>query len=210
MILRWRREQAGHEELMPARTPPIGVILAGGAGMRIGGSKAMVHLHGRPLISYPLTALTQALPEVVIVAKPSTELPSLPGITVWLEPESPRHPLLGITHALGLAEGRPVLVCAADLPFVRPGTVGRIAAADPRGAPAVIASAGGQTQPLLGCYQPAALELVSLPSDRPLRDVIAGIGARTIEVDPGDLFNVNYPEDLLQAAALLDQPNVKS
>ena len=86
-----------------------------------------------------------------------------------------------------------------------------IAAADPEGAPAVIAAAGGRTQPLLGCYQPAALELVrAAPRSRPLRDVIAEIGARTIEVDPDDLFNVNYPEDLLQAAALLDQPNVKS
>ncbi len=196
---------------MPSGGPPIGAILAGGAGRRIGGSKATVHLHGRPLISYPLVTLTRVLPEVVIVAKPSTELPSLPGTTVWVEPESPTHPLLGIMHALSLAEGRPVLVCAADLPFVRAETIERIAGADPQGAPAVIASGGGRTQPLLGCYQPATLELVSLAGERPVRDVIAEIGARTVEVDPHDLFNVNYPEDLLQAAALLDRyPNVKS
>ena len=52
------------------------------------------------------------------MAKPSTELPSLPGVTVWVEPESPSHPLLGIMHALSLAEGRPVLVCAGR-PAVR-------------------------------------------------------------------------------------------
>jgi molybdopterin-guanine dinucleotide biosynthesis protein A len=196
---------------MPAGGPPIGAILAGGAGRRIGGSKATVHLQGRPLISYPLAAVAQVLREVVIVAKPSTELPSLPGTTVWVEPESPSHPLLGIMHALSLAEGRPVLVCAGDLPFVRPATIERLLATDPQGAPAVIASAGGRTQPLLGCYQPRTLELVSLTAERPLRDVLAEIGARPLEVDPGDLFNVNYPEDLLQAAAMLDSyPNVKS
>jgi molybdenum cofactor guanylyltransferase len=196
---------------MLSKTQPIGAILAGGAGRRIGGSKAMVHLHGRPLISYPLAVPAHVLPEVVIVAKPSTELPSLPGTTVWVEPESPTHPLLGIMHALSLAEGRPVLVCAADLPFVRPETIERLAGADPAGAPAVIASADGRTQPLLGCYQPAALERVSVPGKRPVRDVMAEIGARTLEVDPEDLFNVNYPEDLLQAAARLDSyPNVKS
>jgi molybdopterin-guanine dinucleotide biosynthesis protein A len=75
----------------------------------------------------------------------------------------------------------------------------------------VIAAAGAETQPLLGCYQPGALELLGKPGEeRPLRDAVARIGARTLEVDPHVLFNVNYPEDLLQAAALLDYPNVKS
>jgi molybdenum cofactor guanylyltransferase len=192
---------------MAARTQPIGAILAGGAGRRIGGAKAMVRLQGRPLISYPLAALGQVLSEVVIVAKPSTELPSLPGTTVWVEPESPAHPLLGIVHALSLAEGRAVLTCASDLPFVTPETIYQLATADPRGAAAVIACVGDQPQPLLGCYQPVALELASPPGGRPLRELVAEIGARTIDVPPQELFNVNYPEDLLRAAALLDQLN---
>jgi len=142
---------------------------------------------------------------VVVVAKASTQLPSLAGVTIWIEPEEPRHPLLGIMHALSLADGRPALVCAGDLPFVAPDTIEQLATADPRGAPAVVASAGGQVQPLLGCYQPRTLELVSPEDEAPLRDVVAGIGARTLEVDVHELFNVNYPEDLLQAAALLDR-----
>jgi molybdopterin-guanine dinucleotide biosynthesis protein A len=166
----------------------------------------MVELRGKPLICYPLDAVQQALADVVIVAKPSTELPSVPGVTVWVEPEAPSHPLLGIVHALSLAEDRPVLVCAGDLPFVTAATIEQLATSDPAGAPAVVAAAGGQTQPLLGCYQRVTLELVSPRFDRPLRDVVAGIGARTIEVDPRVLFNVNYPEDLLQAAAILDSP----
>ncbi len=195
---------------MAARTRPIGAILAGGAGRRIGGSKAVVRLQGRPLVAYPLAALRQVLSEVVVVAKPSTELPSLSGVTVWVEPEAPAHPLLGIVHALSLAEGRAVLVCPVDLPFVTPATLARLAGADPAGAPAVLAAAGGQVQPLLGCYQPHTLELVAPDTERPLREIVAEIGARELEVDPGELFNVNYPEDLLHAAALLDQPNVKS
>jgi molybdopterin-guanine dinucleotide biosynthesis protein A len=189
----------------PART--IGVVLAGGAGRRIGGAKATVQLRSKPLICYPLEALAQVLADVVVVAKPSTQLPSVPGVTVWVEPESPSHPLLGILHALSLAEGRPILVCAGDLPFVTPEALEQIVAADPLGAPAVIAAAGGQTQPLLGCYQPVALDLLAGRDlhERPaMRELMASVGARTIEVDPGVLFNVNYPEDLLQAAAMLD------
>jgi len=102
------------------------VILAGGAGTRIGGSKAVVNLNGRPLISYPLEAMWRALGQVAIVAKIDTELPSVAGVTVWIEPDEPRHPLLGVVHALGLADGRPVLVCPVDLPFVSPGLIRRI------------------------------------------------------------------------------------
>src|SRR5438477_12761169 len=80
---------------MGGKSAPVGVILAGGAGRRIGGSKALVKLHGRPLISYPLAAMREALGDIAIVAKADTELPSLPGVTVWIEPDVPRHPLVG-------------------------------------------------------------------------------------------------------------------
>ena len=78
----------------------IGVILAGGSGTRMGGGKATVHLHGRPLISYPIEAVWRALGSAVVVAKPDTELPSLPGVTVWVEPDEFSHPLVGLRYAL--------------------------------------------------------------------------------------------------------------
>jgi molybdopterin-guanine dinucleotide biosynthesis protein A len=187
-------------------------VLAGGLGRRIGGSKATVELNGRPLIAYPLAALSAALKDVAIIAKADTELPSLPGVTVWIEPQTPRHPLVGIVQALGLAGERPVFVCAADMPFVTPEVVIRLAHADPGGAPAVIASERGVGQPLLGCYQPAAVEALGRPGDQvALRDAVAAIGPRLLEVEPETLFNINAPEDLLQAAAMLDRyPKVKS
>src|SRR5436309_6524963 len=111
-----------HEARKPAGTralrQPVGVVLAGGLGRRMGGAKATVELAGRPLICYPLEALAAALDEVAVLAKADTELPSLPGATIWVEPQLQHHPLVGISQALALAGGRPVLVCAADLPFV--------------------------------------------------------------------------------------------
>ena len=193
---------------MRRRREPIGVILAGGSGRRIGGSKAIVALAGRPLIAYPLEAVREALGDVAIVAKADTQLPSLPGVTVWIEPDEPRHPLVGIMQALALAEQRPVLICAADLPFVTSELVAELANADPGRAPAVLAALRGDVQPLLGCYQPEALELLaptaSVP-DRPLRESVAEIGPVALEVsNPDLLFNINTPDDLLQAAAMLD------
>jgi molybdopterin-guanine dinucleotide biosynthesis protein A len=183
---------------------PIGVILAGGMGRRLGGAKAFTELDGRPLISYPLAAMQAALREVVVVAKADSALPSLPGVDVWLEPPAPRHPLIGIVHALRRAAGRPVLVCATDLPLITAELVACLAEAEPEGAPAVLAAAQGRAQPLLGCYQPAALGLLPAPGALPLRELIAAIGPRLLEVgDPDLLFNVNSPQDVLRGASIL-------
>jgi molybdopterin-guanine dinucleotide biosynthesis protein A len=172
----------------------------------MGGAKATVLLRGRPLISYPLAALSGALGEVVVLAKADTELPSLPGTTVWIESHQMHHPAIGIVQALALAGGRSVLVCAADLPFVTPELVRELASGDPEPEPAVVASARGEMQPLLGCYQPRSAQLLRPGDERPLREQVAELSPRIVEAeDPRELFNVNAPEDLLQAAAMLDR-----
>src|ERR1700751_2969614 len=104
---------------MRIRTRPVGAILAGGGGRRIGGDKAIVELNGRPLISYPLQAVRQALGKVAILAKADTKLPYVSDVTVWIEPYSRQRPRGGLTQELARADGRPVVVCAADVPFVR-------------------------------------------------------------------------------------------
>ncbi|MBS1870321.1 MAG: molybdenum cofactor guanylyltransferase [Actinobacteria bacterium] len=197
---------------------PIGVVLAGGAGRRIGGGKAVVELHGRPLVRYPLAALQTVLAEVVVVAKQGSALPPLPGVPIWIEPAEPRHPLAGIVHALegagaaseidGLA--RDVLVCAADMPFVGLGLLERLVSTDIAGARALVPRAAGRLQPLLARYAPAAygplaaaLREDPLPS---LTHAVAALDPCVLDVaDERAFFNVNAPEDLLTAAGLLDR-----
>jgi molybdenum cofactor guanylyltransferase len=193
---------------MRVRTRAVGAILAGGGGRRIGGDKAIVELHGRPLISYPLESVRQALGRVAILAKPDTKLPYVSGVTVWIEPETRRHPVFGIMQALALADGRPVVVCGADLPFVSVGLVKRLAKANPGRSPAVIACSQGEMQPLLGCYQRRALPLLRAepePGSSPLRETVGALDPVLFEVDdPDELFDVDSPDDLLQAAAMMD------
>lgn len=187
------------------RTPPIGVVLAGGRGRRLGGGKAVVELRGRPLISYPLAALGAALSDVVVLAKPGTELPDLPGQAVWLERCVEQHPLVGIRCALERAGARAVLVCAVDLPLVTPELVGRLAVSDPR-APVVVARHRDAIQPLLGRYRPEALgPLRAADLGLPMREVVASLVPAFVEVDdPLELFNVNAPAELARAAELLE------
>jgi molybdopterin-guanine dinucleotide biosynthesis protein A len=194
---------------MRLRSKPVGAILAGGRGLRIGGEKAIVELEGKPLICYPVDAVREVLSRVAILAKTGTRLPPLSGVAVWIEPEAPRHPLVGITQALALAGGRPVLICAGDLPFVTPQLIRRLIKADAGRAPAVVACAQERVQPLLGCYQPKALGLLAdaaRAGTGRVIDAVAALDPVLLEVeDPEELFDVDTPDDLLQAMAMLDR-----
>jgi molybdopterin-guanine dinucleotide biosynthesis protein A len=184
----------------------IGVVLAGGGGRRIGGDKATVELEGRPLLHYPLNVLRAVFDEVAVVAKQSTLLPGLDvEVAIWLEAEEPRHPLAGVVHALRCARGRPLVVVAGDMPFVTRGLVSALARERARGAPAVVPRAAGRLQPLCARYEPRALSaLAACGFASPVSDVVAAMGPRIVEwPDEEPFFNVNSPEDILQAAALL-------
>jgi molybdopterin-guanine dinucleotide biosynthesis protein A len=195
------------------QSPPLGVVLAGGRGRRLGGGKAVVQLCGRPMISYPLAALGAVLSEVAVLAKADTELPNLPSRTaLWSESESLQHPLVGLRTALEMAAGRTVLVCAVDLPLVSPALVRRLAFDLPDSVPAVVTAGGGAIQPLLGRYSAHVLEpLRAAAPEIPLRQAVGALEPQLLEVDvPLELFNVNTPGDLARAAALLCGPELSA
>ncbi len=185
---------------------PLGAVLAGGRGHRLGGDKALASLAGRPLLAYPLDALRAVLDDVAVVAKRGTALPVLPAaVAVWREPDAPAHPLAGIVEALRRAEGRPVVVVAGDLPLLDPALVARLAGADAGGAPAVVPRVDGRLQPLCARYEPAALAALEgfEPAAR-VTEVVAALAPALLEVaDATPFFNVNAPADLERAAELL-------
>ncbi|MDQ4041124.1 MAG: molybdenum cofactor guanylyltransferase [Actinomycetota bacterium] len=186
--------------------PPFGVVLAGGAGRRIGGDKAVVQLAGRPLLHYPLAVLEMVLDEVAVVAKRDTVLPALPDdVPVWVEPAQPQHPLAGVAHALRCAGERPVLVCAVDLPLVTPGVMRELLLAEPGDAPVVVPRAAGRLEPLCALYLPQALAaLAGFPPDARATDVVAGMGPAVVDVEDAEaFFNINAPEDVLQASTMI-------
>ena len=180
----------------------IGVVLAGGAGQRLGtGSKAAVELAGRPLISYPLAALAPVCESVAVVCKPDTELPDVRPAERWDEPAEPRHPLAGIVHALERA-GEPVLVCAADMPFVTADACQTLIRSGR--AIAAVAIAGGVLQPVLGVYAPDALETMrAAAADAPLTATVEALDPVRVALAPALVASVNTPEELAAAEAAL-------
>jgi molybdenum cofactor guanylyltransferase len=176
----------------------IGAVLAGGAGRRLGApSKAAAELAGRPLVSYPVSALASVCERVAVVCKPSTELPALDGVERWDEPAEPSHPLTGILHALERARG-PVLVCAADMPFVTEESC-RTLLSRPD-AVAAVAVSEGVLQPVFGVYGPAALEpLRAAPPGGRLTDAVEALDPARVALAPAVVRSINTPEDLAEA-----------
>jgi len=185
-----------------------GAVLAGGRGHRLGrGSKASAQLAGRPLVVYPLDALRGVCERVAVVCKPGTELPELEAAERWDEPESPQHPRAGVVHALERAGG-PVLLCAADMPFVTPDACRTLLskAGTGEGATAVVAAAEGILQPVFGLFAPAALEpLRSAPPDEPLTASVEALDPVRVALPPALVRSVNTAEDLAEAEALLSR-----
>lgn len=181
-------------------------VLAGGAAIRMGGEKAGTLLAGRPLISYPLAALREAGLDPFVVTKtdrPVDAIPGLENITVVIEPDRPRHPLLGILEAIRHAGGRPVIVTGCDLPLLTPGYLRWLTDLD---GGTVVPRVDGFLQPLAARYGPDAAAAVErgVESGASAKAVITGLDATVIEEDelrrfgdPARTFaNVNTPEDL--------------
>jgi molybdenum cofactor guanylyltransferase len=186
----------------------IGVVLAGGASSRMGVSKATLELGGIPLAVRAVRSLHAAGLEVAVVAKQGDLLPALDA-PVWIEARPERHPLAGILEALERAEGRAVLACACDMPFVTGELVAHIAAR--RGT--AVPEAGGRLHPLLARYDPTATDGLSdaLAARASVHEAVRQAGAQIVPEDEiarfGDperlLFNVNTPADLARAEELL-------
>jgi molybdopterin-guanine dinucleotide biosynthesis protein A len=192
------------EQARGNRVGTVGAILAGGAGRRIGGDKAAVGVEGRPLVQWVVDAITPVADDVAVIAKRDTLLPALaPEVSLWLEPDSEYHPLLGIVHALDCAQGRAILAVAADMPLITSAVLNRLNA--PSDGTGRVARVDGRLQPLCARYEPSVLALLrGFEQNARATDVVLDLGLEIIDFDdPLPFFNVNAPEDLLTAGAEL-------
>jgi molybdopterin-guanine dinucleotide biosynthesis protein A len=170
---------------------PVVAVLAGGRGRRLGEPKALAELGGRPLILWPLAAAAAAGLAAVVVAKPSTPLPET-GVPVWLEPESPQHPLAGLVRAL--EEGGPVIAVGCDMPYVTAAALSALA-----GAPGT--TVFGE-QPFPGRYEPGALGDLQAALERsaPVREALSGLRPVRLPTPGAEVTaSINTPEQLAAA-----------
>ncbi|MBA2348618.1 MAG: molybdenum cofactor guanylyltransferase [Solirubrobacterales bacterium] len=185
---------------------PVGVVLAGGAGRRMGGGKAAVLLDGVPLLHRVLAPLSAVTDAQAVVARADTQLPLLdPAVKVWREADDgPRHPAHGIAHAIERAGGRAVLCVAVDLPLLDAATLRVLLAGDDGRSPCVVARVAGELEPLCALWRPTAAATLARAGKERMRQLVATLDPCVVDVpDPTRLTNVNTPDDLRRAQCIL-------
>ena len=176
-----------------------GVIVAGGAGRRMGGvDKAALRVGGVTLLDRVLGAARPVCDRLVVVGPQRPT--AVGGVTFVMEAEPGGGPVPAIAAGLGAVAGAAVaLVLAVDLPLLEAAHLRRLLDALDAGAEAAAAGGEGGPNPLLAAYPAPVLAA---------RAGALGAGARAaallpphvVTVDLGRAtLNVNRPEDLAAA-----------
>lgn len=167
-----------------------GILLVGGASRRFGSPKALAELDGETLAERAWRTLGRIADERIAVGKLADRL-ALP-FPLLDDDSDVRAPLAGVIAGLGAASYDRALVLPVDTPLVSAAELRRLADA---GGDVAVPSTG----PLPGAYSRSALPQLeaSLREGRlALRDAIAPLVVRIVEVDPAALVNVNTPAEL--------------
>lgn len=197
----------------------LGVILAGGLSRRFGGGdKGFADLDGRPVLSHVIEHFRPQVGRLILNANGDLSRFASFGLEIVPDEQTPgQGPLSGILAALDWAkrhapECTAVATVATDIPFLPSNLIQRLETE--RGDGVAIATSGGRRHPTIAIWpltsrkavadalQRGALSVDALAAS--LNAVAVAFPMREIEggaIDP--FFNVNRPEDLVTARALL-------
>ncbi|HKY47792.1 MAG TPA: molybdenum cofactor guanylyltransferase [Acidimicrobiia bacterium] len=170
----------------------IGVVLAGGAGKRMGQDKAEVVVADRPMIAWVIAALEPVVDRVIISGRTG----GWHGHGGLADLEEVAGPLAGLAASLRL--GEPVLLVAVDQPWVRTGTLAELASIRET----VVPVHGEVRQVTCAVYYPVILDSVSQAGSlQGLLDAAAPLEVtepvwRSWGEDGRSWFSVDRPEDV--------------
>lgn len=182
-----------------------GILLAAGASRRFGSDKLLHPLAGQATVATAaLGNLRAALPHVIAVVRPGTaELQNLlseTGATVILCADAEDG--MGASLATAVRASGDVsgwVIALADMPYIRPDTIGRIALALAAGAPIVAPSYRGKRGHPVGLAARFRPQLEALRADEGARALLKEHAAlvELIEVnDFGVCRDIDTPADL--------------
>jgi molybdopterin-guanine dinucleotide biosynthesis protein A len=191
-----------------------GIVLAGGASIRMGLPKARLAWGDLTLLARTVEVVAQAAGRPVIVVRaPEQKLPELPPWAEVVEDARPgRGPLEGLAAGLRALAGRAevAFVSATDVPFLSADFVGAVIDALGAEDDAAVPLVQGASYPLSAAYRIGTVTAVERQLARDelrLRSLLDDLRVRWLDeptlraVDPDldSLVNVNAPEDWEQA-----------
>ena len=175
------------------------VVLAGGAGRRLGGRDKPGLLVGpRSLLEHALTATAAARRTVVVGQRREVSRP-----VVWTQEEPPLGgPVAALVAGLAEVQAELVVLLAADTPFVDSAVVARLVDVAP-----AVAVDGAREQWLLSAWRAADLRraLSGVPaSGAALREVLGALPFEAVHLDPAVTADCDTPDDLASARSRWD------
>jgi len=191
------------------------VILAGGAGRRIGSEKAFLEFFGKKMIERTFDLVGEVVDDVVVVARDEEQGARLRDLVheARLVSDSVRGfgPVAGLTAGMAAARGDYTLAVGCDLPFLNPEVLEILFDLAEGYEAAIPAREGGFIEPLHAVYRTdpmtRACETALTMDIRKIRAPLEGLRAKYVSVEllrPVDpellsLFNLNTEEDLTEA-----------
>jgi molybdenum cofactor guanylyltransferase len=161
-----------------------GVLLVGGASTRFGSPKALARLEDETLAERAWRVLGEVCGERVAVGKASDRL-ALP-FPIMDDRSTVRAPIAGLVAGLRAATNEVCVFLPVDCPLVSATSLRRLAHAAP---------AHPQSGPLPGAYTRGLLPLLERKLERGDYS-LRGVEAAIVELDAGELANVNTEADL--------------
>ena len=192
------------------RPRTLGVIVAGGRGVRLGlgRPKAFAEIGGMTLLARAERTLAALCDAIVIAAPASLELPPHRFARVT-DVGDASVPLAGLVAGLAARPFARAVALGVDFPLMRPEMLAALLARLASRA-AVIPTPGGVAQPLAAAYAPVAAAALAASLARGERAVtVAALALDPLIVGDGELsrleggsacfFNLNTPDDLAEA-----------
>jgi molybdenum cofactor guanylyltransferase len=201
-----------HTEMNLAGAQPIpdatAIVLAGGKSSRMGRPKALLPFDNEPLIVHIVRALNRIFAEIVVVAAPMQEMPSLPA-TLVRDEMAYQGPVGGITYGLKAAGKKLCFVTSCDVAFLNAPLISHLMSRIPN-YHVVVPYWQERLQPLYAAYRRSVLPLLEDQLERGelrpvyLFDRVPTCKIREEEIrifDPDGLsfFNMNTPDDYQRA-----------
>jgi molybdenum cofactor cytidylyltransferase len=185
-----------------------GILLAAGASTRFGADKLLQPLHDRtPIALAALAHLRAAIPHVIAVVRPGAPLLaerlSEAGATVILCANAAHGMGASLAAAVGASgDAAGWVVALADMPYIQPETIAKVAATLAAGAAIAAPAYRGERGHPVGLSPQFFDQLKALHDDEGARSILRLNSSllTLIEVDdPGVCRDIDTPEDLRRA-----------